>query len=189
MLEIDVLPVKEKEKTTAGPVAPDRRQRSIGERSASLKIRLAESEADIEKLIVLGPRLLEESRYRGLPYSAEKLRQAGRRALANKGQYGVLIAMKGDDLVGFLVATASEYFFSDELAATAIFFYVTPEHRGGLAAVKLLHGFRNWARNRKVREIHINVTSGVHIAKTDKLMKRLGFQFTGGNYAMPLIGK
>lgn len=155
----------------------------VSGRKASIQIRLAESEADIEKLIALGPRFLEESRYRGLSFNPEKLRKIGRQALANKGQYGVLIAVKGEEVVGLLLANVSEFFFASEFVAATTFFYVTPEHRGGLAAVKLLHGFRNWARNRKVREINVHITSGIHMVRTDSLMKRLGFRFTGGNYA------
>ncbi len=172
---------------TAASRATEQPPRSIGRRASSIQIRLAESEADIEKLIALGPRFIEESRYRGLPFDAEKLRQAGRRALANKGQFGVLMAMKGDEVVGLLLAIVSEYFFSTELVAATTFFYVTPEHRGGMAAIKLLHGFRNWARNRKVREINVHITSGVHLARTDRLMRRLGFRFIGGTYAMPVV--
>ena len=30
----------------------------------------------------------------------------------------------------------------------------------------------------------INVTNSAQVARTDRLMKRLGFQVTGGNYAL-----
>ena len=74
--------------------------------------------------------------------------------------------------------------FSRALGATALALFVAPEHRGGMAAFKLLHGLRRWAQNREVAEISIHVTSGVHMARTDKLLKRLGFRMTGGNYSM-----
>lgn len=53
-----------------------------------------------------------------------------------------------------------------------------------MAAIKLLHAFRRWAQMPEVAEISIHVTSGVHMARTDKLLKRLGYTMTGGNYSM-----
>lgn len=155
-------------------------------RRGTITVRLAENDADIDAMIALGRLLHEESRYRSLSYDTEKLRSFGRRALADKPRHGLLMAIKDGEVIGFLTATVGEYYFGRDLAATAMTFYVKPEHRGSLAAVKLLHGFRNWARNRGVHEIHVNVTSGVHMGRTDRLMKHLGFEVLGGNYGLRL---
>ncbi len=82
MYEIDTLTVDLTERMTATPRgnSPRCQEKTVGRRTASIQIRLAETEAGIEKLIALGPRLLEESRYRGLFYNDAKLRKAGKRA-------------------------------------------------------------------------------------------------------------
>ena len=61
-------------------------------------------------------------------------------------------------------------------------FYVRPDHRGGMAAVKLLHAFRRWSHAHGADQIYVHVTSGVAVARTDKMLRRLGFKQTGGNY-------
>lgn len=168
--------------------APDKAIGAAGRqaRAGTTKIRLAENERDIEELIKLGIALHQESEYRDLSYDVNKRREFGRRALANRAQYGLLMAEKGSEVVGFLVGVVSEFYFSHDLAATAMTFYVKPEHRGSLAAVKLLHGFRRWAANRGVKALYVNVTSGVQMARTDRLMKHVGFKLIGGNYALRL---
>lgn len=174
------------ENTAPSPAAPAAGERARRPASGSVTIRLAENERDIDTMVALGRMLHRESRYRNSTYDADKLRSFGRRALADKSRHGLLMAVRGEEVVGFLTATVGEYYFGRDLAATAMTFYVRTEYRGGRAAVKLLHGLRNWARNRGVHEIHINVTSGVHMARTDRLMKHLGFELLGGNYGLRL---
>jgi hypothetical protein len=52
--------------------------------------------------------------------------------------------------------------------------------------MKLVHGFKRWAQNRKARQIFFNVTTGLEMQRTDKLLRRLGFAMVGGNYALGL---
>ena len=49
-------------------------------------------------------------------------------------------------------------------------------------AVKLLHGFKRWAAAAQAAEMSVHVTSGYRIVETDRLLRRLGFRQTGGNY-------
>jgi hypothetical protein len=60
---------------------------------------------------------------------------------------------------------------------------VAPNHRGGLTAMKFIHGFRRWALSREVIEIHLGAHFGQDIGKTDRLFRRLGFRMVGGNYS------
>jgi len=34
--------------------------------------------------------------------------------------------------------------------------------------------------------MHVGISSGVETGKMDKLLRKLGFEFTGGNYAIAL---
>ena len=70
------------------------------------------------------------------------------------------------------------------MTATEGLFYVHPAARGTTAAVKLIYAFREWAVARGVREVQFSVRSGKDIARTDRLMKRLGFNLIGGNYSL-----
>lgn len=88
------------------------------------------------------------------------------------------------DLIGMTVGGATEGNLSGSIVATTNSVSVCPKNRRGSAAIKLQHGFRNWARNRGARSISINVTSGIHMQRTDKLLQRLGFKVSGGNYML-----
>ena len=136
--------------------------------------------------MALGELAHGESGFSFATYDADKLRKSCEKALADKGRYGLLMAERDGEAVGMLVGQMGEYFFSRDMAATAIVYFVRPENRGGMAAIKLLHGFRRWASARKACQLMINVTSSAQVARTDRLMKRLGFQVTGGNYALRL---
>lgn len=154
-----------------------------------VRIRLASSPSDVEAMIRLARMAHEESAFRGIPIDDAKAQRLTDAAMADKGRYGLLIAEKDGEITGMLIATAGEYFFSKAVMATALIWYVAPKHRGGTSAVKLLHGFRKWAQNRGAVEAQINVTSGVRMASTDKMLKRVGLRPVGGNYSLKLQGK
>ncbi|WES31870.1 GNAT family N-acetyltransferase [Varunaivibrio sulfuroxidans] len=157
-------------------------------RGRNVAIRLAADMRDVECMIELGRVAHRESRFADLEYAPDKLMQSALGAMTEEGRKRMclLMAEYRGDLLGMIVATVGSHWFSSELGASAMVYYVHPDHRGSMAAIKLLHGFRRWAQNRRVRRININVTSGVGMARTDKLMRRLGFEFTGGNYVLEM---
>ena len=53
-------------------------------------------------------------------------------------------------------------------------------------AVKLLHGFKRWAKAAQAAELSVHVTSGYRTTQTDRLLRRMGFRITGGNYALAM---
>ena len=69
------------------------------------------------------------------------------------------------------------------ISARLLYVYVTPRQRGGLLGIKLIHGFRKWALEKEVVELHLGADFGIDIGKTDRLFRRLGFQMVGGNYS------
>ncbi|WP_413207914.1 N-acetyltransferase family protein [Rhodospirillum sp. A1_3_36] len=154
--------------------------------SREVTLRLAENREDVARMVALGRVAHGESQFADLEYAPDKLEAFGLKTLTEEGRKRtcLLMAERGDALVGMIVATVSEHWFSRALGASAMICYVHPACRGGLTAIKLLHGFRRWAANRGVKRVNINVTTGVHMGRTDKLMRRLGFRFVGGNYSV-----
>jgi hypothetical protein len=159
----------------------------------TVTIRLADSDHDWQNIIKLTSMMHAESDLARSPFNDENLQKAAKRALTPKGrgQTCALMAERwndngGTDLVGMLVGNAGEYYFAKAVGVTAMMFYVRPENRGSKAAIKLLEGFRKWANNRKATSLSINVTSGIHMARSDRLLRRLGFKMSGGNYLMHL---
>lgn len=62
--------------------------------------------------------------------------------------------------------------------------YVAPAARGGPAAVRLLRALRAWARQNQAHDLHVNVTTAIQPARTDKFLRKMGFRQTGGNYVL-----
>lgn len=151
-------------------------------KAGAVTIRLA-GPHDIDAMIGLGHRLHAESRFHTLPLDDARMREIGRRGLAD-GNPGLIVAERDGQLVGMAIVVLGEHFFSPALAATVQLIYVAPEARGGMAAVKLLRGVRRWAAQAGADDLHVNVTTNIAPAKTDRFLRRMGFKQTGGNYVL-----
>jgi L-amino acid N-acyltransferase YncA len=150
-----------------------------------MKIRPA-SAADIPALVELLFAMRDETRYAGLEVSPERLaRNLGTQFSRMDATQCCFVAENADGaLAGVLAGSLQQFLFEEFVTATEGLFYVHPSARGTTAAVKLIYGFREWAIARGVREIQFSVRSGRDIARTDRLMKRLGFNLIGGNYSL-----
>ncbi len=151
---------------------------------ARVTIRVSQSGADIAARLMLARKAWEETDRTGLAFDEGIVRRGIERKIGWK--YCLLQAEAGSEVVGMLMGVAAPHFHAPELGASLLSWYVLPEHRGSLAAVKLLHGFRRWARDRGAVRLYIGVTSGIDVARTDRLLRRLGFRQTGGNYEAAL---
>lgn len=158
-------------------------QQPAGPSRPGVAVRLARDAADIETMIALGRRLHGESRFHALPYEETRLREFGRVGLAN-GNPGLIVAERDGAMVGMAVVVLGEHFFSAAQTATVQLIYVVPEARGGAAAVKLLRAIRTWSERAGAHDIHLNVTTAIAPARTDKFLRRMGFRQTGGNYVL-----
>ncbi|MCY4501994.1 MAG: GNAT family N-acetyltransferase [Alphaproteobacteria bacterium] len=153
-------------------------------RLGSVVIRFTRSAEDLAARVAMARRVYEE-RDDGLPYDEDMIRGALERRL--KRPDGCLLQAELDGrVIGGVVGSIGPHYHSPALAALLESFYVLPEHRGSIAFVKLLHAFRRWAATNGAVRMYVCVTSGVEIARTDRLLKRLGFEPTGGNYRLSL---
>ena len=155
-------------------------------RPAGVTVRFSQPGEDIEARVGLARRAYEELGDSALPFDEELVRRGVVERLEKPGRYCLLQAERGGRTVGLLSAAVGPYWYSSALGASVLAFYVLPEHRGSLAMIKLLHACRRWAGERGAAHLHVNVASGVDIARTDRLLKRLGFRLTGGNYRLAL---
>jgi L-amino acid N-acyltransferase YncA len=150
-----------------------------------VKIRPA-SPADIPQLVELLLAMRDETRYAGLELAPERLaRNLGMQFARIDATQCCFVAENAEGtLVGVLAGGLKQFIFQEFVTASEGLFYVHPRVRGTSAAVKLIYAFREWALARGVREIQFSVRSGKDIARTDRLMKRLGFNLIGGNYSL-----
>ncbi|WP_428633931.1 N-acetyltransferase family protein [Sedimenticola sp.] len=155
-----------------------------------MKIRFATME-DIPVFVEIGSRFHAISRFANYDYNAQRVADS-LRSIIGKGQddqgtHCFFVAENSEgEAVGALIGCVEKHLFSEQSVASVIQYGVLPEKRMGGAGMKLLAAFRKWAENRNAFELSIGVTSGMDMAKTDRLLRRLGFQQTGGNYSLSI---
>lgn len=152
-----------------------------------MKIRFAALD-DVPAFVEMGRRFHHLTRFRAYDYKPEKVGMQLKALIEHKaGTHCFLVAESSDHQpVGGLVGCIESHIFSDRPVATLVHYDVLPEHRVGGAAVRLLIAFRKWAENRGAFELCVGVNSGVDLDKMDQFFKKLGFEVTGGNYALRL---
>lgn len=154
-----------------------------------MTIRFA-TQNDIDTLVGYWRQFHSQSVFRHLTFDAAKLSQTIRKVIEDKSGAFCCFVADGEDgrPLGVLAGQIDTYYFSNDPIAKMIFYWVHPEHRYSPAGVKLMLAFRQWAENRHAAEITVGVTSGEAVELADKMLKKMGFRFTGGNYLAVLGG-
>jgi hypothetical protein len=145
---------------------------------------------DVETLVEYWRSLHMKTVFRHLSFDEVKLAGVIRGLIEDRsGATCFLVAEKRDGKAcGVLVGQIDAYYFSSDPVAKVVFYWVHHAHRKGPAAVKLMLAFKQWAQNRRVKEIVVGVTSGEEIGSTDRMLKKMGGRLVGGNYSMLLAG-
>jgi RimJ/RimL family protein N-acetyltransferase len=138
---------------------------------------------DFDALRDLGRMMHEEGSYSHLEFSDRRLFETFERYMNDPDRIGI-IAMKGDKPCGMIGGYVSKYYFSDELVAGDIAWFVVPEYRGSRVGLHLLDAFENWAKAKKVSELRIGISTGVNMEAFDRLMKKRGYSMVGANYRL-----
>lgn len=92
-------------------------------------------------------------------------------------------------IVGLMHAVAAPHLYLDLNHANCQFLYVTPDARHTLAAYKLVRHFIRMSANSGVQSMSIHVSSGSRITQTNSFLKKMGFDFLGGNYQLVIKAK
>lgn len=93
----------------------------------------------------------------------------------------VLVAHKNNNIVGSIGGVIVSDWWSDEKYLSDLWFYVSPQSRKSLAAIKLAKNFIKEAKQAKVPVRLGHVFSG-DIDRKDKFFKRLGLVKAGSLY-------
>jgi len=91
------------------------------------------------------------------------------------------LAVRGAAVIGFMFAVISETFFNTSREVYDQGWYVTPEQRGGRAAIMLVNDLERWGQEQGVYKFNLSQSSAVDINRTMKLMAHLGYRVTGYN--------
>lgn len=140
-----------------------------------LKIRYAE-EADMGEVMGLARAMHAESpRFQGSNFDTEKTYALVSNLIASD-KAAALVAEKDGVLCGMLGAVLTEDFFGRDLSAVDLVLFVTPEERGGSAAIRLIKEYEAWAASSGAKNITLSISTGVHMERTVCLYEKLGYK-------------
>ena len=80
---------------------------------------------------------------------------------------------------GIMIGRVGEYFFSNELGAYDVAFYVRRERRGSIVAHRLWRTFLSWARAQGAVHTWPEVAAGIDPARGARFFRGLGLQEIG----------
>lgn len=132
--------------------------------------------ADLGILLTLSAGIVEGS---GYPYATISPTKLAELLCCKDVKYW--FAFKGDEPIGFIGVMIEPFFFSDELRASDVGFFIKKEHRGGSSALRLLNVAKDWAMQRNVRQFFIGQNVGNKVDSTRSFYERNGFEVCGFN--------
>lgn len=98
--------------------------------------------------------------------------------------FNAWIAYKGEEPIGYAVATSGRFFFNFDSQSKLELLFVMPQHRGSWAAVRLTKAFEEWSRLNGCLQMYVGVArldadEAKHIRK---LFPKLGYNWCGSYY-------
>jgi len=149
-----------------------------------MAIRVA-TEGDVEGMVQMGRHMYAEgTALGGRRYSSRRVAVLMRRLIEDGGCWVATVG--GDRWAGAAGAMCTENWFSPDRVVTDFFVYVSPEHRGSMAAVRLLRAMEGWAVDMNASLIRLGITTGVCTEDTAALYRRLGYSDAGILFAKDL---
>jgi GNAT superfamily N-acetyltransferase len=134
--------------------------------------------ADFPRLVEMGQHFRAESSYNStLADNPKKMHELGETLLAQKG---LIVAERGEEIVGMLGFLIHSHFISGEKMAGEVFWWVEPSRRGD--GIRLLKEMMRRGRAAGAKYIQM-------VAPNDKVAnfyRRMGFGFVEATYQMEL---
>lgn len=139
----------------------------------NLKIRLAQTEEDIDSVIELSKDFFNASPYsKSVEFSERRVKEVIRSCLLSPLGCVILLETDTGTSVGMLIAAASTTIFSEDLLAQELAWWVDPQYRGR-ESLHLIEAYEEWAAVIGCRLIALG--SIPELTELDKLYRRLGY--------------
>lgn len=143
-------------------------------RIQGFKIREA-TEDDFYELIVLSKQFYLDSHMSNIfSYDAKKTGEFIKTTIQHKDFYTAIVESEEGETIGCLLALSNECFFSRDVQATVIAWYVKPEYRSLKLMLALISAYEEWAKSKNAKWVNlVNVDMDVPSA-----FKKLGYSMT-----------
>lgn len=127
--------------------------------------------SDVSKIVELGSRSLKDGPYGKLIEDRpEVTRQLTEAIISEKGR--VLLWEEGSEVVGLLAFIVFPHYFTGELTAGELMWYVEPEFRAGGSAMRLFWAAEEMARELGAKKLQFTAPNEA----VGAIYKRFGFQ-------------
>ena len=138
------------------------------------------TEADVDRILDLSAGIFNESHYpKVCTYNPEKVAHLVSQMIANPEEYFLHVAEKDGTIIGMYAGLLTEYYFSNDQMAIDLALFIDPTKRGGIAAIKLITAFEDWAFERGAKEICPATSTQVAPERTAQLYHLLGYEVVG----------
>ena len=132
---------------------------------------------DFARLLDLAEDMRAESpAYKDFGIVKEKLLMVGEATITLPDTYFGAVAVENEEIIGFVLGFCTEHYFTHDKIASDLALYVTPAHRGGSAAMKLIGWFEVWSRKHGARTLSLSISTGKDAERIAVLFERLGFK-------------
>jgi GNAT superfamily N-acetyltransferase len=133
--------------------------------------------SDVPRIVEVGAVLHHDSTYSAMQFNRAKV-AALMESLIN-GQGVVFVAERDGVVVGGIAGGVTAHWFSDELTGFEYSFFVLPEARHGLIAMKLLLAMKAWCKAKGAKTLRIGITTGINVEGTARFYRHMGFHDAG----------
>lgn len=132
---------------------------------------------DIPRIIELGHKLHQTSRYAAQEFDPGVAASFIEGLISGHGV--VFVAVVDGQIVGGFAGGIVEQWFSTQKVAYDYSFFIEPEHRSGITAIKLLRAFEHWATSMGADHIQIGITTDINTEGTARFYRAMGFDDIG----------
>lgn len=138
--------------------------------------------SDISSILELSEAMHQESRFKVFSYDKEKMRALITTLITN--DYGIVIVMDDNGIVGGIMAIVSEHYFGRDKMASDLALFVWQDSRSTKVAMKLIKEYIIQAKEKDAVDICISNTTGYKSESVGRFYQMLGFNRVGGNYCL-----
>jgi len=130
---------------------------------------------DLPRILELGEQLHKESpRWSRLSFNRAKAAHFLAHLILEANGV-VFVAEQQGLVVGGIAGMASPHWSSDDIVAQEVSFFMAPEARGNMVAVRLIGALRAWGELRGAKWLQAGTSTGIDPERTAGLYEALGF--------------
>jgi len=141
------------------------------------------AEEDLITVVPMIRNFYETTPYSKLAFDEDGVRKKLQEMVSHKsGPCTVILSVKDELPVGFLIGVAQPLLFSSDLVAVEAGWWVEPEYRNSRRAFELHNAFLYWAKLRGCKAASMSTIHGEFSEQLEKLYTRKGYEKTEVNF-------